>query len=166
MAEEFDIGPLTWVKDEIDQALKSVLENLATVGANPGDIAALRFSKTHLYQVSGTLDMVGLEGCKRFCAEIEKLVDKLEKTTVPVSHEVLETLNQSVKALSTYLQDLLNGSPDTPTQLFPTLQAMVEVQGETVEESELFFPDTSHRAPSTTPSVLFSIAATAPPVSV
>ena len=49
MAEELDIGPLTWVKDKIDQALKSVLENLATVSANPVDLAALRFSKTHLY---------------------------------------------------------------------------------------------------------------------
>ena len=85
MAEEFDIGPLTWVKDEIDQALKSVLENLATVSSNPEDLAALRFSKTHLYQVSGALDMVGLEGCKRFCAEIEKLVDE-EKS--PGTYEI------------------------------------------------------------------------------
>ncbi|HLD10381.1 MAG TPA: Hpt domain-containing protein, partial [Methylophilaceae bacterium] len=159
MAEEFDIGPLTWVKDEIDQALKSVLENLATVSANPEDLAALRFSKTHLYQVSGALDMVGLEGCKRFCAEIEKLVDKLEKNTIAVSPEVLQTLNQSVKALSNYLQDLLNGSPDTPTQLFPALQAMVEAQGETVEESELFFPDTSLRAPKDLPTTQLDEAA-------
>lgn len=159
MAEEFDIGPLAWVKDEIDQALKSVLENLATVSANPEDLAALRFSKTHLYQVSGALDMVGLEGCKRFCVEIEKLVDKLEKNTVAISPEVLQTLNQSVKALSNYLHDLLNGSPDTPTQLFPALQAMVMAQDETVEESELFFPDTSLRAPKDLPSTQLDEAA-------
>lgn len=159
MAEEFDIGPLTWVKDEIDQALKSVLENLATVGAKPGDLAALQFSKTHLYQVSGALDMVGLEGCKRFCAEIEKLVDKLQKNAVTVSPETFQTLNQSVKALSSYLHDLLNGSPDTPTQLFPALKAMVEAQGETVEESELFFPDTSLRAPKDLPTMPLDEAA-------
>jgi chemosensory pili system protein ChpA (sensor histidine kinase/response regulator) len=49
VVEEFDIGPLTWVKDEIDQALKSVLDNLAAVSANPADVASLKFSQTHLY---------------------------------------------------------------------------------------------------------------------
>lgn len=152
MAEDFDIGPLTWVKDEIDQALKSVLENLASVTANPEDVAVMRFSKTHLYQVSGALDMVGLEGCKRFCAEIEKLAGKLEKKTVPASSEILEILNRAVTALSGYLHDLLNGSPDMPIRLFPSLQAMALVQGESVEESELFFPDTSLRAPKDIPT--------------
>jgi chemosensory pili system protein ChpA (sensor histidine kinase/response regulator) len=152
VAEDFDIGPLTWVKDEIDQALKSVLENLASIATNPEDVAVMRFSQTHLYQVSGALDMVGLEGCKRFCAEIEKLAGKLEKKAVPASPEILETLNRAVNALSSYLQDLLGGSPDMPIRLFPALQAMVLVQEESVEESELFFPDTSLRAPKDIPS--------------
>ncbi len=159
MTEDFDIGPLSWVKDEIDQALKSVLENLAAVAANPEDVAVMRFSKTHLYQVSGALDMVGLEGCKRFCAEIEKLAGKLEKKTVPASPEILEILNRAVNALSSYLQDLLNGSPDMPIRLFPMLQTMVLVQGESVEESELFFPDTSLRAPKDIPSIQLDEAA-------
>lgn len=152
MAEDFDIGPLTWVKDEIDQALKSVLDNLAAVTAKPEDVAALKFSQTHLYQVSGALDMVGLEGCKRFCAEMEKLAGKLEKQLVPVSAEVLETLTLAVNALGNYLQDLLHGAADKPMRLFPVLQSMVRAQGESVEESELFFPDTSLHAPKNLPS--------------
>ena len=152
MAEDFDIGPLTWVKDEIDQALKSVLENLATVSANPDDVASLKFSQTHLYQVSGALDMVGLEGCKRFCAEIEKLTGKLEKKSIAASPEILETLNSAINTLSSYLQELLNGSPDMPLRLFPALQSLAMVQGETLEESELFFPDTTLRAPKDLPS--------------
>lgn len=152
MAEEFDIGPLTWVKDEVNQALGSVLENLASVASNPDDLSPLRFSQTHLYQISGALDMVGLEGCKRFCAEIEKLAGKIEKKEILASPELLEKLQQAVAALSAYLQDLLNGASDIPLKLFPVLQALASAQGESIEESELFFPDTARRAPKDVPS--------------
>jgi chemosensory pili system protein ChpA (sensor histidine kinase/response regulator) len=152
VAEEFDIGPLTWVKDEIDQALKSVLGNLESFAANPGDTSVLRFSQTHLFQVSGALDMVGLQGCKRFCAEIEKVIGKLEKQLVTPSTETVDTLRQSIQVLDQYLQSLLGGSPDTPFRLFPALSALAALQGDTVTESELFFPDTSIRAPKNIPS--------------
>ncbi|HEU4708354.1 MAG TPA: Hpt domain-containing protein, partial [Methylophilaceae bacterium] len=152
MPEEFDIGPLTWVKDEVNQALNSVLENLESVAQNPEDLSPLRFSQTHLYQVSGALDMVGLEGCKRFCAEVEKVAGKLEKKEIEVSPESLEALRNAVNALAAYLQDLLEGAPDTPLKLFPKLSALASVQGESVEESELFFPDTARRAPKDLPS--------------
>lgn len=152
MAEEFDIGPLTWVKDEIDQALKSVLENLESFTTNPADTSALRFSKTHLFQVSGALDMVGLQGCKRFCAEIEHVIGKLEQQAIPPAAETTEVIKQAVHTLDHYLQRLLDGSPDTPMLLFPVLKALAELHGESVEEAELFFPDTSIRAPKNIPT--------------
>lgn len=119
MAEDFDIGPLTWVKDEIDQALTSVLENLSAVAANPEELAPLRFSQTHLYQVSGALDMVGLEGCKRFCAEMEKVAGALEKKTVAATPEVIATMTQAVETLRKYLDDLLAGAADFPLKSRP-----------------------------------------------
>jgi len=147
VAEDFDIGPLTWVKDEITQALASVLDNLDDVASHPDEVAKLKFSQTHLYQVSGALDMVGLEGCKRFCAEIEKLTGKLEKNLVAVTPETIAALKNAVKELGAYLQGLLDGSADQPLKLAPALQAMAAVQNETIGEIELFFPDTSIRAP-------------------
>ena len=152
MAEEFDIGPLTWVKDEIDQALKSVLENLESFAANPADTSVLRFSKTHLFQVSGALDMVGLQGCKRYCAEIEQLIGKLEQHLVPASSDTIDTIKQAVHTLDHYLQRLLDGAPDTPMLLFPMLKSLAELHGSAVEEAELFFPDTSIRAPRNIPT--------------
>lgn len=152
MAEDFDIGPLTWVKDEIDQALKSVLGNLESFAANPADTSVLRFSHTHLFQVSGALDMVGLQGCKRLCTEIEKVVLKLEKHTLEASASTIDTLKQSVQALDQYLLDLVNGSPDIPLTLFPHLKTLAELHGESVTEPELFFPDTSIRAPKDIPT--------------
>lgn len=152
MPEAFDTGPLSWVKDEIDQSLKKVLVSFKEVSENPGEFASLRFTIAHLYQVSGALDMVGLEGCKRYCSEIEKLTNKLEKQLLPVSQSVMTDLIQSVETLSQYLQDLLNGMPDTPTRLYPSLKPLVEVQGDALEESELFFPDTDISAPKDLPT--------------
>ncbi len=147
MAEDFDIGPLTWVKDEIEQALAAVLDNLESYDANPADSAVLRFSQTHLYQVSGALDMVGLQGCKRFCAEIEKVEGRLEKGSLEFSPAVIEAVRDAVHQLQAYLNDLLAGAPDVSLRLFPTLSRLAEIQGESVSESELFFPDTETRAP-------------------
>ncbi len=147
MSEEFDIGPLTWVKDEIDQVLTTVLGNIESVAANPNDLSVLRLSQTHLYQVSGALDMVGLEGCKRFCAELEKITSKLDKQLIAPAPELLADIAHALNALKSYLQDLLNGMPDTPVRLFSALNPLVVAQGEILDESDLFFPDTSQLAP-------------------
>ena len=156
MAENFDSGPLTWVKDQIDQLLSAVLENLQSVQANRHDTSPLRFSQTHLYQATGALDMVGLEGCKRYCHELEKLAAKLEKKTLNATPDVIEAFTNAVKKLQAYLQDLLNGAPDIPLRLYTTLNPIVVAQGETLEESELFFPDTSNSAPKSLPSKTLS----------
>ena len=152
MAEAFDTGPLSWVKDEIDQSLKKVQDSYAKVIDAPSEVATLRFTTAHLYQVSGALDMVGLEGCKRYCTEIEKLTSKLEKLQIPVSSAVMASLMQAVDALARYLQDLLNGMQDTPTRLYESLKPLLELQGESLDISDLFYPDTSFSAPKDLPS--------------
>ena len=151
MPEAFDTGPLSWVKDEIDQSLKQVLDSFIAVTEKPSEFASLRFTIAHLYQVSGALDMVGLEGCKRYCSEIEKLTSKLEKQLIPVSNAVMTDLMHAVDTLGRYLQDLLNGLPDTPTRLYESLKPLVELQGESLEISDLFYPDTSYSAPKNLP---------------
>lgn len=145
--DQFDIVPLTWVKGEIDLALDSVRDNIALLIANPTELSPLRFSKTHLYQITGAFDIVGLEGCKRFCFEIERLHNAFEKQTVPLNESNLAFLREAIDALSQYLQDLVNGQPDLPFKLFPALERMMSLQGEEAEESEMFFIDTSARLP-------------------
>ncbi len=158
MSEHFDSGPLTWVKDQIDQLLNSVIENLQTVQANTDDTSPLRFSQTHLYQATGALDMVGLEGCKRYCHEMEKLAGKLDKKLLQATPDLIAAFTIAVKKLQSYLQDLLNGSPDIPLRLYAALNPIVAAQGETLEESDLFFPDTSNSAPKSLPSKTLSYA--------
>ena len=152
MAENFDSGPLSWVKDQINQLLDSVLTNIDAVQANMHDTSPMRFSQTSLYQATGALDMVGLEGCKRFSSDLEKLAGKLEKKTVDATPELIAAFEKAVKTLQSYLQELINGSPDIPLRLFPALNPIVTALGETLDESELFYPDTSNSAPKTIPT--------------
>ena len=158
MSENFDIGPLTWVKDQINQSLDAVLGHLSAVQNNLHDTSPLRLSQTDLYQASGALDMVGLEGCKRFCAELEKLASRLEKKTLEATPELIEAFVKAVQALQGYLQDLLDGSADIPLRLYPVIQPIVLAMGESMDESELFFPDTSNSAPKDLGSMQLSAA--------
>lgn len=158
MSDSFDIGPLTWVKDDINQSLDAVLESVEALSANPQETSGLRFSQTHLYQASGALDMVGLEGCKLFCSHLEKLAVKLEKKEIDVTPELIEIYTKAIKTLKYYIQELLNGSSDIPLRLFPVLKPVVQAMGEEIEESSLFFPDTSNSAPKEVASNEFSDA--------
>jgi chemosensory pili system protein ChpA (sensor histidine kinase/response regulator) len=156
VSDSFDIGPLTWVKDDINQSLDSVLESVEALIARPEDTAGLRYSQTHLYQASGALDMVGLEGCKLFCSHLEKLAVKLEKKELAATPEIVEAFIKAIKTLKYYIQELLNGSSDIPLRLLPVLEPVVHAMDETLEASELFFPDTSNSVPKEVVSNEFS----------
>ena len=156
MSDSFDIGPLTWVKDDINQSLDSVLGSVEALNGNPEDTSGLRYSQTHLYQASGALDMVGLEGCKLFCSYLEKLAVKLEKKEIVASPEIVEAFVKAIRTLKYYIQELLNGSSDIPLRLLPVLKPVVQAMDETIEASELFFPDTSNSVPKEVASAEFS----------
>jgi chemosensory pili system protein ChpA (sensor histidine kinase/response regulator) len=148
MATELDIGPLTWVKGEIDQALDQARQNLAGFFGNPSDFSPLRYCLTHLHQVNGAILMVGLEGAARVSGEIEKLVAALEKQEVAPSAANIEVVNQAIAALSKYLSGLLDGEPDVPLRLYPVYKSLHQARNAPdFAESDLFFPDLSARAP-------------------
>ncbi|MHB1291418.1 MAG: Hpt domain-containing protein, partial [Sulfuricella sp.] len=148
MATELDIGPLTWVKGEIDQALDLARQNLAGFFGDPSDLSPLRYCLTHLHQVNGAILMVGLEGAARVSGEIEKLVAALEKQEVAPSASHIEVINQAIAALSKYLASLLDGEPDVPLRLYPVYKSLRQARNVSdFAESDLFFPDLSARAP-------------------
>src|SRR6476620_1670289 len=76
---DFDLGPLTWVKTEIDHSLNQARENLDKLAAAADDRAPVKYILTHLHQATGALAMVGLGAATRFNEELEKLVASLEK---------------------------------------------------------------------------------------
>ncbi|HQR50641.1 MAG TPA: Hpt domain-containing protein [Methylophilaceae bacterium] len=149
MTIEFDIGPLTWVKGEIDQALMQALENVKEFAGSPADLTPLRFCQTHVHQVAGALAMVGLDGAQRFSTEIEQYVTALEKQQLDPSSQNLDALADALNALVRYVNALVEGAPDIPLKLFPEFKALLNARGVMqVMESELFFPDLNHIPPT------------------
>ena len=122
LTPEYDIGPLSWVKDEIDRALRQVNDVLAHYNLTEDDPAKLRLARTHLHQVTGAIEMVGLQGVTLVCQEIEKLAESLELGRLPISQTELDIISNASNELEHYLDELLNGKPNLELQLFPIYQ--------------------------------------------
>ncbi len=147
-ATEFDVGPLTWVKGEIDQALQQARENLQHYAANPVDDTALKHAATHLHQVTGAIQMVGLEGVGKFCEELEGLLSAVDSQKIAPAAEVFAAAEQAMEALGAYLDELMDGKPDQPLRLLSAYENLLRRRGiERVSGSDLFYPDLSLRAP-------------------
>ena len=148
MVEHFDIGPLIWVKEDINQSLDSVLNCALAFSSQPEDTASMRFSQTYLYQVSGAFDMVGLVGCKHYCNQLENFIAQLEKKRLVADANNMALFTQAIHGLKAYMERLLEGAADIPTRLHPFLAPLMTAMGQTIEQSDLFFPDTSIGAPN------------------
>src|SRR5882724_2854887 len=147
-ANEFDVGPLTWVKGEIEQALAKAAEALDAYAANPLDSTQLKFCKTHLHQAHGALEIVGLEGVTKLTEECEKLLESVENGSLSMSTPVRDAVKGAFSRLTEYLNELVDGAPHQPVRLFPAYKAVMELRGaERIAETDLFFPDLSARPP-------------------
>jgi chemosensory pili system protein ChpA (sensor histidine kinase/response regulator) len=156
VSENFDIGPLTWVKEEIDKSLDAALDSLDAFADNLSDYSPLRIAQTHIYQASGALDMVSLDGCKFFCAELERCLAKLQKDEIPSSLELVQQLQYAIESLKQYIEHVLHTETDNSLRLSDALKPIVEVQGREFDKTELFFPDITASIPKDIPSVEYS----------
>ncbi len=145
----FDIGPLSWVKTEIEHSLTEANVHLDTLAQNPADVKTVKYVATHLHQVTGALSMVSLGAASRFNEELEKLVATLEDPTVRG-----DALNRIVIAkrasasLSGYLDNLMAGEPDRPMMLAQSYLLINHARGANdAAESDLFSPDLSVAVP-------------------
>ena len=116
-ATEFDLGPLTWVKGEIDLALTRAVKALVQHELN-GDATQLRFCRTHVHQVNGALSIVGLDGVTQVTESLEALLSALEEQRLQFTAEISITLTQAIAAIRKYLDDLVAGEPNQPLRLF------------------------------------------------
>lgn len=139
-----DIGPLSWVKSEIDSSLERARGSLRAFAEEPGDRKAIKAAQTHLHQAYGAVQIVGLQGVSRFFEETERLVADIENGTVPAEPAAFEALERATQAIGKYLSELLDGFPDQPLRLYPLHKEMALLRGiKDVSEADLFFPDLS-----------------------
>ncbi len=146
-ATEFDLGPLTWVKGEIDLALQRADEALGLFEAS-ADPTQLKFSRTHVHQVHGALAIVGLDGVALITESTEALLAGMEENRLSDGDASVAVLRQALNALRQYLDDLMTGEPNQPLRLLPALQSLAAARGlPDPHPSELFYPDLSLRPP-------------------
>jgi len=156
VATEFDLGPLTWVKGEIDLALGRAEEALAAWVAG-GDPTQVRFCRTHVHQVNGALDIVGLSGVTELTELLEALLLDVEEDRLAAAAIVHEVAAEALAALRQYLDDLIAGEAHQPLRLLPIYGRLAEARGAPpVHPGDLFYPDLSLRPPKAqiTPPVL------------
>ena len=146
-ATEFDLGPLTWVKGEIDLALERAAQALGQHELS-GDTTEFRFCRTHVHQVHGALSIVGLDGVTQVTESLEALLSALEEQRRPATPEALAALTRTLEAIRGYLDDLVAGEPNQPLRLLPVYAALAAARGlGPCKPTDLFFPDLSLRKP-------------------
>src|SRR5258708_5836376 len=141
-APAFDVGPLTWVKTEIDHSLNQAREHLDRLVQNPAERGPIRYILTHLHQATGALAMVGLGAATRFNEELEKLVAFIEGEDAAHLPAAVAAAKKGISALSTYLDTLLGGHADRPMRLLAPYLELNRARGQTdANEGDLFYPD-------------------------
>src|SRR6202521_1387008 len=146
--EAFDVGPLSWVKAEIELGLQKADEALARFQVNPTEKSLTRAAFTHLHQVSGALLMVGLEPVARVSESCEQLVEALDQGRLAVSSSAIAAARGGITALGEYLEGLMAGEDHRALRLFPAYEAANLARGaEKPTPVDLFYPDLSIRPP-------------------
>ncbi len=143
-----DLGPLTWVKGEIDAALSRAREILDR-GAADADPAGLQFVQTHLHQVRGALAIVGLDGLTQFTDALEKLLGDMARETVPADAPRRALVRRALAVIGNYLEELAHGAPDQTLRLAAPYMALAAARGQAdASPADLFHPDLSRRPPA------------------
>ncbi len=152
---EFDLGSLTWVKGELDNALEAAKTALG--GWNGEDSNPLKAAAAHLHQVYGALQIVDLQGVSQVANETERLLADMVARDDLRNAESSEIVLYAITALKSYLDELMAGSPHIELRLTPVLRSVMTRRGlDAPAPSELFYPDTGVRAPRSTPEMQVS----------
>jgi chemosensory pili system protein ChpA (sensor histidine kinase/response regulator) len=158
-ATEFDLGPLSWVQGEIDEALTRGTDALATFRANPADAGSLKHARSHVHQAAGAIQMVGLDAVVAFTDEVERQLVRLEELPADQVARVVELVDRACSRLRVFLDEIGNGAPPIPLALAPEYEAMRKARGEeTPAPTDLFYPDLNVRSPRVSPTEIMPAA--------
>jgi chemosensory pili system protein ChpA (sensor histidine kinase/response regulator) len=144
---DFDVGPLSWVKGEIDHAIQRAQEALRAFAADGAETSQLKASQSHLHQAHGALSIVGLEGITRVSEELEGLLAGIEKEASLRKTEIFGLVERALGGIRTYLDQLMAGNSNQPLRLYPLYRDVVAARGGRADPTDLYFPDLSFRPP-------------------
>src|SRR5215472_15063119 len=145
---DFDLGPLTWVQGEIDQALNRGLEALTIFKGAPSDETQLKHARAHIHQAAGAIQMVGLDAVTAYTDELERQLSRLEGLDPSEVEAACDLIDRACRKLKIFLDELVGGAAPIPLKLFPEYELMQQARGvKAAAPTDLFYPDLSPRAP-------------------
>ena len=145
-AHELDLGPLTWVKGEIDLALERAATALAEAETASDRLGRIKFAQTHLHQAHGALSIVGLDGLTQFSDMLDRLFGELSSEQIAYTPALGKLATRALAAIGNYLEELSRGQPDQSLRLFDLYSELAVARKlEAPTPSELFFPDLTLR---------------------
>src|SRR4030088_3030938 len=140
-APDFDLGPLTWVQGEIDQALSRGLDALALFKASPHEITSLKHARSHVHQAAGAIQMVGLDAVTAYTDEIERHLQRLEEASPHDIELGCALIDRACRKLRIFLDELVGGASPVPLKLFPEYELMQQARGiKAAAPTDLFYP--------------------------
>jgi chemosensory pili system protein ChpA (sensor histidine kinase/response regulator) len=155
LQDHIDFTTLQWVKPQLDEALSSARDALATHVENPGDRSVMRSCMDQLHQVRGTLQMVELHGAAMAAAEMEAVSRALLDDQVTNREEAYAVLMRGLMQLPDYLERLSGGHRDVPVVLLPLLNDLRGVIDKPpLSESALFHPNLDAFLPEQAPAAM------------
>ena len=138
---ELDSGPITWVKGEIESALFRALEGIGQLRVAPSS-ERRNTVRAELHQVSGALELVGIEGLAVLVQEFEKHFGNDVEVVAP---EALDLVDKGCRRLLSHLKEMVGGSPPVPLRFISEYLALGKLRGAKYGPADLFFPDLSRR---------------------
>jgi len=147
-ATERDLGPLTWIKGEVDNALARAAEALDEAAAAADPAGRLQFAQAHLHQVRGALSIVGLDGLTQFADALDQLLGAVVRGELDADQRLLTLGRRGLAAIGNYLDELAHGAIDQPLRLATLYAEIQAARGrDDASPADLFFPDLGRRPP-------------------
>jgi len=132
---------IRWVRQDLDEALQIVRENLETYAADRTDMAPLKAVQEQLEQLNLTFLTMQQRGASILTDEMIAVGGHMLHNGSADTDESLAALTDAVIVLPSYLDRLQAGHDDLPILLLPTLNELRATYDETLlSEGTLFAP--------------------------
>lgn len=152
--QDFDTGPLNWVRHDIEAALKSAADRVRAYGTDNGLENALRLARDEVHLATGALRMVGLEGATKVATALEEVLTGMDNKSIAADAINSKNLLDALEALLKWVGRMADGRGEGELALFPAYRKLRSLAGiEQVFEGELFFPSLKAERQSSTQDI-------------
>ncbi len=152
--QDFDTGPLNWVRKDIEAALNNAADRVRAFESDHSLENALRLARDEVHRVTGALRMVGLEGATKVAGVLEDTLGGMADQSIAADNSQTRVLLNALEALLKWVGRMADGRGEGELALFPAYRSLRAMLGEEqVFEGELFFPSLRIQRPANLPDI-------------